>query len=128
MVVDTSALMAILLGESYSVLFENAIAEAAAPVVSAVGVVEFGMIALSRRGFDAEEVGKRLEAWGLRIMPVTATTARLALLGFARFGRGRHPAQLNFGDCFAYALAKELGKPLLFKGNDFRATDIVPAL
>jgi ribonuclease VapC len=61
------------------------------------------------------------------VLPVTAATARLALAAFARYGRGRHEAKLNFGDCFAYALAKERGDPLLFKGEDFARTDIAPA-
>jgi ribonuclease VapC len=127
MVVDTSALIAIVLGEADAARFELAIAEASDPVVSAVAVVEFGMVALSRRGFSAAEVERRLGDWGLSVLPVTAATARLALAAFARYGRGRHEAKLNFGDCFAYALAKERGDPLLFKGEDFARTDIAPA-
>ncbi len=128
MVVDTSALLAILLREDDAKQFEHLIAHAAEPLLSAVAVVEFGMIALSRRGFTAEEVEGRLRDWGLVILPVTAASARLALAAFDRYGRGRHPAKLNFGDCFAYALAKERGLPLLFKGNDFALTDIAAAL
>ena len=62
------------------------------------------------------------------IEPVTAEQAHLARQAFHDFGKGRHPAGLNFGDCFAYALAKHTGEPLLFKGNDFKKTDIVSAL
>ena len=128
MVVDTSALVAILFREPEAELFEVTIGTAAEPVVSAVAVVELGMVALGRRGFTPAEVEDRLRQWGLSIQPVTATGARLALDTFARYGKGRHPASLNFGDCFAYALAKERGEPLLFKGGDFSRTDITPAL
>jgi ribonuclease VapC len=128
MVVDTSALIAIILGEVDAARFELAIAGARDPVISAVAMVEFGMIALSRRGFSAAEVERRLGDWGLSVLPVTAATARLALAAFARYGRGRHEADLNFGDCFVYALAKERGEPLLFKGDDFARTDLVSAL
>ena len=128
MVVDTSALLAILLGEEDAEQIGILIAGTAEPLVSAVAVVEFGMIALSRRGFSAADVERRLQDWGLIILPVTALSARLALAAFARYGRGRHPAKLNFGDCFAYALAKERDLPLLFKGNDFALTDIARAL
>jgi ribonuclease VapC len=128
MVVDTSALIAIILGEVDAARFELAIAGARDPAISAVAMVEFGMIALSRRGFSAAEVERRLGDWGLSVLPVTAATARLALAAFARYGRGRHEADLNFGDCFVYALAKERGEPLLFKGDDFARTDLVSAL
>jgi ribonuclease VapC len=128
MVVDTSALIAIILGEVDAARFELAIAGARDPVISAVAMVEFGMVALSRRGFSAAEVERRLGDWGLSVLPVTAATARLALAAFARYGRGRHEADLNFGDCFVYALAKERGEPLLFKGDDFARTDLVSAL
>jgi ribonuclease VapC len=128
MVVDTSALIAILLGETDAARFELAIAKSSDPVISAVAMVEFGMVALSRRGFSPAEVERRLGDWGLSVLPVTGATARLALAAFTRYGRGRHEAALNFGDCFVYALAKERGEPLLFKGDDFARTDLVPAL
>jgi ribonuclease VapC len=127
MVVDTSALVAILLEEPEAETFRTAIADADEPVVSAVAVVEFGMVALGRRGFAPDEVEGRLREWGLTVQPVTPSDARLALDAFARYGKGRHSAGLNFGDCFAYALAKERGEPLLFKGDDFSQTDITPA-
>jgi ribonuclease VapC len=65
---------------------------------------------------------------GIAVEPFTVAQAQLARQAFHDFGKGRHPAGLNFGDCFAYALAKSTGEPLLFKGNDFRQTDIAPAL
>ena len=64
----------------------------------------------------------------LQIIPVDESLVRIARAAHQAFGRGHHPARLNFGDCFSYALAKQAGEPLLFKGNDFRQTDIVPAL
>ena len=128
MVVDTSALLAILLREDDATQFEHLIAHAAEPLLSAVAVVEFGMIALSRRGFTAEEVESRLRDWGLVILPVTAASARLALAAFDRYGRGRHPAKLNFGDCFAYEVAKEHACRLLYVGDDFSKTDIESVL
>ena len=127
MVVDTSALVAILFREPEAELFEATIAAAVEPVVSAVALVELGMVALGRRGFTPAEIEDRLRRWGLAIQPVTAAGARLALDAFARYGKGRHPAALNFGDCFAYALAKDRGEPPLFKGNDFAQTDVTPA-
>lgn len=69
-----------------------------------------------------------LKAAGIEIAPVTAEQARLARQAYRRFGKGRHPAALNLGDCFAYALAVAEGEPLLFKGEDFARTDLQPAL
>jgi ribonuclease VapC len=127
MVVDSSALVAILFGEPEAARFKAAIAGANTPVVSAVAFVEVAMVALSRRGFTAHEVEQRLSQMGLAILPVTVVTARHAADAFARYGKGRHPAALNFGDCFAYALAKERGEPLLFEGGDFARTDVEAA-
>jgi ribonuclease VapC len=128
MVVDTSALIAILLDEPEAARFGRLIATTPRCVMSAGSYVEFGMLAASRRGYDAATVDAALERWQLGIMPVTPAQARLALGAFHRYGKGRHAAGLNYGDCFAYALAKERGEPLLFKGDDFARTDIVPAL
>ncbi len=127
MVVDTSAVAAILSGEPEAAHFEQIIADADSPVISAVAVVEVTIIALSRRGFGVVEVENRLAGMGLAIVPVGAATARLAAGAFARFGKGRHPAALNFGDCFSYALARERGEALLFKGGDFGLTDVAAA-
>jgi ribonuclease VapC len=127
MVVDSSAIVAILFGEPEAPRFKLAIAEAVGPAITAVGVVEVGMVALSRRGFSVDETAQRLNEMGVAIVPVGAATARLALDAFARFGRGRHPAGLNLGDCFSYALARERGEPLLFKGEDFARTDVAAA-
>jgi ribonuclease VapC len=128
MVIDTSAVLAILLGEPEEQEMAEAMAAADRLVLSAVSLVEIAMVALSRRPTTLAEIEHQLTSWGIEIAPVGVVQARLAAEGFARFGRGRHPARLNFGDCFAYALAKERGEPLLFKGEDFARTDVVPAL
>ena len=97
--------------------------------VSAVTLFEFGMVVdrwnepLVSRG--VEPLLALIEA---DVVAVTAETARLARDAYAAFGKGNHPARLNFGDCFAYALAKQTGEPLLFKGDDFSQTDIVSAI
>ncbi|MEK0082188.1 type II toxin-antitoxin system VapC family toxin [Benzoatithermus flavus] len=127
MIVDTSALVAILLDEPETVPFARLIAAASPCIMSAASYVEFGVLAASRAGYDALAVDAALRRWKLEIAPVTAAQARLALDAFHRCGKGRHPAGLNFGDRFAYALAKERGEPLLFKGGDFAQTDIASA-
>ncbi len=97
--------------------------------ISAATYFEFAMVV--DRGQDAESsaaVDILLAQVEAEVVPVTADTARLARDAYRRFGKGNHPARLNFGDCFAYALAMELGEPLLFKGADFAQTDVRPAL
>jgi ribonuclease VapC len=128
MVVDTSALVAILLGEPEAARFGRAIATAGRCAMSAASYVEFGMLAASHVSFDTSAVDAALRRWRIEVLPVTAARARLALEAFHAFGKGRHKARLNFGDCFAYALAKERGEPLLFKGGDFALTDVAAAL
>ena len=96
-------------------------------IMSAATYVELGIMARSRQGFDAAVVDERpgpLAEYRDRAR-CHRQQARLAVEAFAAFGKGRHPARLNYGDCFAYALAKERGEPLLFKGSDFARTDIV---
>ncbi|MCK6572705.1 type II toxin-antitoxin system VapC family toxin [Myxococcota bacterium] len=125
MVLDTSALVAILEQEKDADAYSDAIAAAATCLVSAATVVETGMVIFSRRGErGARMVDELLQASHVAVIPVTEDHARLAREGFARFGKGRHAASLNFGDCFSYALAKASGHPLLFKGNDFSHTDV----
>jgi ribonuclease VapC len=97
--------------------------------LSAAGFVETSIIVESRGGPDARRfLEALLRRAAVSIEPVTAEQAVLAREGFSDYGKGRHPASLNFGDCFSYALAKATGEPLLFKGDDFRKTDIIPAL
>jgi ribonuclease VapC len=128
MVVDTSALVAIILREPDELVFAERIGRETTAVISAASYVELAMMARSRGSMGRELIDWTLQQVGIEIAPVTAAQARLAADAFAAFGRGRHPARLNFGDCFAYALAKERGEPLLFKGDDFARTGLVPAL
>jgi ribonuclease VapC len=94
-------------------------------------MLEAGIVLISRYGLEAwGDLRDFLEQGGLQVEPVTAEQADLALEAYQRYGKGRHRAGLNFGDCFAYALCKATGQPLLFKGQDFAQTDIatVPRL
>ena len=127
MVVDTSALIAILFDEPEKPAFASAIDAAADPKVSAVTRVEAMMVYLGRRQSDPADVIALVDILGLKTIDVDRAQADNALDAFTRFGKGRHPARLNLGDCFAYALAATLNEPLLFKGGDFLKTDIVPA-
>ncbi|MCW2240412.1 type II toxin-antitoxin system VapC family toxin [Azospirillum canadense] len=127
MVVDTSAIMAILLGEPDAARYARAIGAADVRLISAATVLECSIVAIARFGNDAT-----LAAWmadhAFEVVAVDATQVGLARDAFLRFGKGRHPAGLNYGDCFSYALAKTTNEPLLFKGNDFPLTDLTSAL
>ncbi len=129
MILDTSPLVAILAKEPDSELYVDAISRAPRCRMSAGNFIELSIVIESQ--FDAE-VGRQCDALfrriGIVIEPVTIEQAHLARQAFHDFGKGRHAARLNFGDCFAYALAKLTGEPLLFKGEDFRKTDITSAL
>ena len=130
MVIDTSALLAILLDEPEAASMARAIEAAAAPVISAATLVELGAVIIHKLGADAMgEIDALLDAAGIEVEPLTAVQARLACSAYASYGKGRqHRAQLNLGDCFSYALAADLGRPLLFKGDDFARTDVVSAV
>ena len=124
--VDTSAVHAILQGEPESPAFVERIADGGA-LLSAGSVAELGAVTSS----DDLAYRSLLELLGfpfIEIEPVDAEQARVAVDAYRRFGKGRHPARLNLGDTFAYALARQKGLPLLFKGKDFSLTDIEPAL
>ena|ERR1700751_2517471 len=125
MVTDTSALAAIFFGEPERQKFLEAIISVTTRMISAATVLETGIVVESRLG---DAAGRELDLFLIRanfqIMPVDAEQAELARSAWRRFGKGRHPAALNFGDCFAYALAKWTGEPLLAKGTDFAATDV----
>ena len=125
MIVDTSALVAILYREPEAVRFVEAIHDAPLPKISVANYVELAIVVERQLGADgmrqAEAFFRRA---GLVIEPVTREHGGLARQAFLDFGKGRHRAALNFGDCFAYALAKATGEPLLFKGEDFSNTDI----
>lgn len=130
MIIDTSALIAILRNEPEAVSYAMAIESATRRRISAANFVEAAIVIdgsrdpVASRRFD--DLCREAQ---LIIEPVTEAQARIAREAFRDFGRGSgHPAGLNFGDCFAYALAKEKGEPLLFKGDDFSHTDVTPAL
>src|SRR5271165_715224 len=130
MILDSSAVIAILQSEPEAQTFAGAMEDASIRRISAANFVEAAAVVdgsrnpvLSRRFDDL------LRDAHVRIEPVTETQARLAREAYRDFGRGSgHPAKLNFGDCFAYALARDTGEPLLFKGQDFSYTDITPVL
>jgi ribonuclease VapC len=130
MIVDTSALIAVLRDERDAILFAKAIANAGVTRVSAANYVETAaVIDASRDPIASRRFDDLLREAGIVIEPVTEVQARIAREAYRDFGRGSgHPARLNFGDCFAYALAKAIDEPLLFKGDDFTHTDVAPAL
>jgi ribonuclease VapC len=129
MVVDTSALVAIFLLEPEAERFAHAILEAPKAAISAANLLEAGIILDARLGCqDSSELDEFIVNVGLEVEPVTADQVRIARLAYRTYGRGSHPAGLNFGDCFAYALAKTAGLPLLFKGGDFAQTDVTPGV
>lgn len=128
MVVDTSALIAILLAEPEADRLIDVFETGAAARMSAASLVEGAIVMQRRQGDEGEARFDRLvRRLDLEIVPVTREHAEIARASFRRFGKGRHPAGLNFGDCFAYALARSLGEPLLFVGDDFSQTDILIA-
>ena len=122
--------MALLRAEPDAPLFAAAL-ESITPLTMSAGTLqELGIVVLHKRGPKRlPELFDLIEAIGIDIAPVSEQSARDAIDAYSRFGKGtRHPAQLNFGDCFAYALAKALDEPLLYKGDDFAQTDIRSAL
>jgi ribonuclease VapC len=125
MVIDSSALVALLLGEPETAGFVAAIADASSRSVSAPSYVETAIVMMTRSGPEAQQQLDRLLAdLAIEIVPFTRDQAVLAVAAYRQFGRGSgHPAALNFGDRFSYALAKFRGEPVLFKGNDFSRTD-----
>jgi ribonuclease VapC len=129
MVIDTSAVVAILFEEDDGLRYAEAIESAAIRLVSAVSRVELSFVVEGRKREAGRERLERFFALtGAEIVAVTPQQATLAIGAFRAFGKGRHPAGLNIGDCFSYALASSTGHPLLFKGNDFNQTDINLAL
>jgi ribonuclease VapC len=133
MFVDASAIVAILSGEAEAEIFENALDKAAAPITSSVAVFE-AVLALARKkqtslGLAEAAVWEFMADARIATAPMSEADSGTALDACARYGKGRgHPAQLNMGDCFAYAVAKNRGVALLFKGPDFTCTDIAQAI
>lgn len=124
LVLDPSALIAYLKAEPEAGQLREAMLAASALFMSAASLVEAGMVAEKLRGGGAIDLDTMLVELHVKIVPFTEEHAELARSAFRRFGKGRHPAGLNFGDCFSYALARALGEPLLFVGNDFSQTDV----
>ena len=125
MVIDTSALIAILQDEPERRILNEAIEAAESCAMSTGSFLETSMVIESRYGPDGtRDLDLFISKARISLASVDADQAYVARDAFRRYGKGRHPAGLNFGDCFAYALAKMLDEPLLFKGNDFVLTDI----
>jgi ribonuclease VapC len=125
MVIDTSALAAVFFGEPERHKFLEAIVSASSRLISAATVLETGIVLEARQGEAASrEFDLFLIRANLQVVPVDSDQAELARSAWRRYGKGRHPAALNFGDCLAYALAKSAAEPLLAKGSDFGLTDI----
>ncbi len=129
MIVDASALLALVLDEADARRFAEAMAGAPTLRMSAVNWFEAAMV-VDRRGdpFARNRFDDFVNRFGIMVDPVDRSHAELARNAWEQFGRGRHKAKLNFGDCLAYGFAKGEGEPLLFKGNGFSETDIEPAL
>jgi len=129
MVVDTSAVLAVLLAEADAARFARAMEQADYCHLSAASYLEAALV-IDNRGdaVAAREFDRFLRRAAMTVEPVTFEQAQIARQAYHDFGKGRHPAGLNFGDCLAYALAKWLDEPLLFKGDDFAQTDVEPAV
>jgi ribonuclease VapC len=129
MIVDTTALLALIFRETTADRIEEALAAAEVVAMGAPTFAETGVVLASKLGEDARALLAVLAGEiDLTIVPFTAAHAREARDAFLRYGRGRHQAALNFGDCLSYAVAKLADQPLLFVGEDFRRTDLVAAL
>lgn len=128
MIIDTSALVAIVLNEPEAAAFDERIRLAPSRKISTATCVELMIVLTAKLGIDARPVVIHvIDEYELERIAVDEDQMTIAFDGVARFGKGRHPAKLNLGDCFAYALAKASGEPLLFKGNDFSRTDVAVA-
>ena len=129
MIVDSSAILAIMFAESDAAVFAKAMSEAESCKISAATFVEVAVVVEAQtKDRGSRQLDTFLRRARFVIEPVTEEQAHLARQAYSDFGKGRHPAGLNFGDCFSYALAKSSGEALLFKGGDFSKTDIVSAL
>ncbi len=128
MIEDTSAVLAVLFAEADAEYYARSIIETSPCRISAANLLEAAIVVESRSGLAAgHELDVFLERAGIELVPVTPQQVEAARRAWRRFGKGNHPAGLNLGDCFAYALADATGEPLLFKGKNFAQTDIEPA-
>ena len=129
MIIDTSAIVAILNDEPERRAFNEAIERSDICLLSAASFLEASIVIENNRGYEGlRDFDLWMATAGIELAPVDADQAQIAREAFRQYGKGRHPAALNFGDCFSYALAKATGFPLLFKGEDFTKTDIQAAL
>lgn len=128
MVLDSSALIAILQSESEAGRLLDAFDRHPERHISAATLLEASIVLTARFGDAADrELDLLLHTAGVDVVAVTSEQSELARAAWKQYGKGRHPAGLNFGDCFSYALAMSMGEPLLFTGQDFQKTDVVPA-
>ena len=128
MVIDTSALLAIFLGEPERKHLLERVTQADTRLISAGNALETGLVLEARRGEAAgREFDLFLQQAAIEVVPVDSEQVDIARVAWRKYGKGWHRAGLNFGDCFAYALAKVSSEPLLFKGDDFLHTDLSPA-
>jgi ribonuclease VapC len=129
MVVDTSAVIAILLGETEAEVFVRALVDDPKRMISAYNALESAIVIEAKKG---EAGGRELDLFlhraRIEMIALNGDQVELARAAWRKYGKGNHPAGLNIGDCCAYALAKYSGEPLLFKGRDFRQTDIRPVM
>ena len=123
MVIDSSALIAIFCDEPERVFFIQLIAADQVRLIAATTFLEVAIV-LERRAAEAWQLDKFIEKAKIEVVPVTRAQAEYARIAYRTFGKGRHQARLNFGDCFSYALSKSTGEPLLQKGTDFKNTDL----
>ncbi|MFZ0241582.1 MAG: type II toxin-antitoxin system VapC family toxin [Desulfobacterales bacterium] len=129
MVIDTSAVMAILLGEAETEAFARVLANDSKKMIRAVNALESAIVIEAKKGeAGGRELALLLHHAGVDTISFNRDQSDLALSARRKYGKGNHPAGLNIGDCCAYALAKYSGEPLLFKGEDFSRTDIPPAI
>jgi len=129
MIIDTSAIVAILNDEPERRAFNEAIERSDICLLSAASFLEASIVIENNRGYEGlRDFDLWMATAGIELAPVDADQAQIARQAFRQYGKGRHPAALNFGDCFSYALAKATGFPLLFKGENFTKTDIQAAL
>ncbi|AOO83449.1 type II toxin-antitoxin system VapC family toxin [Bosea vaviloviae] len=124
LVVDTSAIVACLTGEAERTIFVDRLQLANERVVSAVNLLEARLVIAFAKALPVSLIDDFLADYDVAVVPFDSALSDLAFDAYRRFGKGRHPAKLNMGDCAAYALAKARGWPLLFKGEDFSLTDI----
>jgi ribonuclease VapC len=128
-ILDTSAIMAMILAEPEGAAFEDLVTRVERVAMSAATHLEVSMVSAGRRSPDIwPDVDDLLQRMEVEVVPFTAEHAALARQAWRRYGKGRHTAGLNLGDCFAYALAVSRDEPLLFKGDDFSQTDVKAAL